>query len=67
MAGGDGIYDTHEPGFAPTVVGLDGQAASTARASGVLVGAPFYMDAVIDQLLDSGPGFESGTAEFPSG
>jgi len=67
MAGGEGIYDTHEPGFAPTVVELYGQAASAARASGVLVGAPFDLDALIDQLLDSGPGFESDTAEFASG
>lgn len=55
MATGEIYFDSVEPGFSPTVVGLQGAAVDVARAAGVLVDLTPDLDAAAEQLLS---GFE---------
>ena len=51
MASANVFFNTAEPEFSPTLVGLAGPAVDAARASGVIVDAAPDIDRVMEQLL----------------
>ena len=55
MRSGEIYPESVEPGFVPTLVGLQGPAVDAARAAGVLVDPVPDLDLVAHQLLASRP------------